>query len=84
MPILPFQGFGLVPYPTHESSQIVSRFPHDLGAQCGLLASSHRIELGHERARMNIARYIVFLVLGMLLGLLLSALLSSLTTWLWG
>jgi hypothetical protein len=48
MPILPFQRLACVRCPTHESSQIVSRLPHDLGAQRGLLpltsASSRRNE----------------------------------------
>ena len=35
-------------------------------------------------ARMNIVRYMMFLVLGMLLGLVLSGLLSSLVAWFWG
>jgi len=47
-------------------------FPQDLGAQCGLRSLASHI------ARMNIARYMVFLALGLLLGMLL----SSLVAWL--
>jgi hypothetical protein len=78
------RGLPLVRYLTHETSQIVSRFPHDLGAHCGLPAQiCSRIAASHI-ARMNIVRYMMFLVLGMLLGLVLSGLLSSLVAWFWG
>src|SRR5262249_29815652 len=69
MPILPFQGFGLVRYPTHEPSQIVSRFPHDLGVP--------------SRSHWHLMYPVQLLILAVL-ALLLGILLLSLAVWLLG